>query len=79
MQENDSLRMRGLLPALTAHAWSQRSQIAESDIRPDIRPDIWRSRITDIRQSMSGIRPDTGTGYKKMAGTSIVIMDEKIR
>ena len=27
-QDNDSLRMRGLFPAATAHAWSQLSQIS---------------------------------------------------
>ena len=54
-QDNDSLRMRGLLPASTAHAWSQLSQIS--------------GRISGSAgyQSISGIRPKHiwyPTGYR---------------
>ena len=48
---------------------SQRKYLC-SKTWPDIRPDIWLSRILDIRpdirQRISGIRLDTG--YQKMAG-----------
>ena len=46
---------------------------AESDILPD----IWLSRIPDIRQSISGIRPDTG--YKKWLDIRHIPSADKVK